>query len=318
MGAHDPNRTGFTFQQLELSLSSSVDHVFKLDANIVFAEFGVEVEEAVATTLGLPGGLQVRAGLFLTRFGRLNATHPHAWSFVDQPLVNGKFFGGEGSRGLGGELSWLAPLPWFFELTGSVNQANGECCARSFFGGDDLGVAGVEDLLYTVALKQFFDMSDDWSLQWGLSGQFGPNPTGQGNRSEIYGSDVYLRYRPVDSTNRFALSLTAEGMFRTRQVPGDVLQDWGMYSMLVANLTPEWEVGARYGYVSGVEDDYLDPQQNAERHRASLQVTYYPSHFSRVRLQGNYDRPEWDGQPEVWAAIVSLEFLIGAHGSHAF
>ena len=59
------------------------------------AEFGVEVEEAYLTTLALPANLQVRASQFLTRFGRLNSTHPHAWDFTDQPLVNGRFFGGE-------------------------------------------------------------------------------------------------------------------------------------------------------------------------------------------------------------------------------
>lgn len=318
LGAHDPRRTGVTLQQLELNVTSSVDHIFKMEANIVFAEFGVEIEEAYATSLGIPWGFQVRAGLFLTRFGRMNPTHPHSWSFVDQPLVNGKLFGGEGSRALGGELSWLAPLPWFLELSASLSEAAGDCCARSFYGAEDLGVDGASDLLYTVNLKQFFPIGDDWSIYWGLSGQFGPNPTGKDNRTEIYGSDLYVRYRPVDSPNRFALSLTVEGMFRSRQVPGDVLQDWGMYTMLVSTLTREWELGARYGYVSGVSDDPLDPGQDEPRHRASLQVTYYPSHFSRLRLQGSYDRPEWDGGKDIWAAILALEFTIGAHGDHAF
>jgi hypothetical protein len=317
-GAHDPSRTGFTFQQLELHAESSVDHIFELQLNLVFAEFGVEVEEAYARTLGLPGGLQVRAGQMLTRFGRLNETHPHSWSFVDQPLVNGKFFGSEGSRGLGGEVSWLAPLPWFLEVSGAMTEAGGACCARSFFGGNDFEVEGIGDFVYTVTLDQFFPLDDDWSISWGLSGQFGPNATGQDNRTEIYGSDLYLRWRPVDSTSRTAVSVQIEGMFRTRQVPGDVLQDWGLYAQLVANLTPRWEIGGRYDWVSGVAGDPLDPAEDAARHRASVQVTFYPSHFSRIRLQGNHDRPLWEGSDNGWAVILGLEFLIGAHGGHAF
>ena len=85
-GAHDPNSNGFNLQQLELSLNKSVDPYFRFDSNIVFSLFGVEVEEAYATTIDLPWNLQVRAGQFLTRFGRINPTHPHSWDFVEPPL----------------------------------------------------------------------------------------------------------------------------------------------------------------------------------------------------------------------------------------
>ncbi|MCB9488934.1 MAG: zinc-regulated TonB-dependent outer membrane receptor [Deltaproteobacteria bacterium] len=316
-GGHDPNKTGFTLQQVELHADANVDHVFKFDANIVFTQFGVEVEEAYATTLSLPANLQVRAGQFLNRFGRLNATHPHAWQFLDQPIVNGKFFGGEGSRGVGAEVSYLAPLPWYTEIIGATMGSDGECCSRSFYGADDKGIDDHRDLLYSTALKQFFPMGSDWSLMLGASGQFGPNPTGQGNRSEIYGADVYLRYRPVTSQQRSALSLHSEGMFRTRQVPDDVLQDWGSFTQLVWNINPSWETGVRYEYVTGVEDDYLDPDWTEDRDRVSYQWTYYPSHFSRVRLQGSRDDPKWLDKP-TYAVMLGLEVLVGAHGAHSY
>ena len=316
-GAHDPNKTGFTFQQLELHMDAAVDPYFKLDANIVFSQFGVEVEEAYATSLAIPWGFQVRLGQFLTRFGRLNPTHPHTWSFADQTLVHGKFFGGEGNRGIGLELSWLAPTPWYLELVASGTQADGECCARSYFGGDNSAIRGPQDFLYTLAIKQFFAFDSSWSLFWGLTAQLGPNATGQDNRSEIYGTDLYLRWRPTDSTERMAFSLQAEGMFRSRQVPGEVLQDWGLYAQAVWQITPEWEVGARYDFVTGQANDDLDPDWTRDRSRASLQVTLYPSHFSRLRVQGSYDAPGWREDP-IWAAILSAELLIGAHGSHTF
>lgn len=98
-GAHDPTSTGFQLQQLEMTLGASVDHIFRMDVNLVFSLSGVELEEAYATTLGLPWNLQLRAGQFLSRFGRINPTHPHTWDFVDQPFVIGKFYGAEGNRG---------------------------------------------------------------------------------------------------------------------------------------------------------------------------------------------------------------------------
>lgn len=316
-GGHDPNRTGFTFQQLELAVSASVDPFLRFDANIVLSQFGLEVEEAYATSLGLPAQLQLRAGQFLTPFGRQNPTHPHTWSFMDQPLVLGKFFGSEGSRGLGLEGSWLTPLPWYVELKLAANEAGGACCARSFFGAQDLGVRTPADFVYTGRVEQFFPFDDDWSLLLGVSGQVGPNPTGNGNRTGIYGVDLYLRYRPVDSTLRSTVTLTVEGLYRTRQVPDDRLVDVGGYAQLVWEFALQWALGARYEYVAGVANDPLDLDWDRARHRVSLQATYYPSHFSRVRIQGNYDDPLYADGP-IWAALINLEVVVGAHGSHAF
>ena len=317
VGAHDPNTTGFTLQQLEIHLSANVDPFFRFDANLVFAQFGVEVEEVYGTTLALPWGLQMRGGQFLTRFGRINNSHPHSWDFTDQPLVNGKFFGGEGSRGLGAEVSWLTPLPWYVEVIASGTDPIGECCARSFYGGSGLGIERIQDVLYTTAVKQFFPIDDNWSLMWGLSGQFGPNATGNDNRTEIYGTDILLRYRPVGAQGRTSVNLQAEVMARTRQVPDDRLEDWGAYAQLVWQINQRWDTGARLDFVHAVANDPLDPEEVGDRHRTSAQVTFYPSHFSRLRLQGAADVPEWRDEP-IYALMLGLELVVGAHGAHNY
>ncbi|MGK0359731.1 MAG: hypothetical protein ACI9U2_002037 [Bradymonadia bacterium] len=314
-GAHDPNKTGFTLQQLEMHLESTVDPYFELQANIVFAQFGVEVEEAYARTLALPGDLQVKAGQFLTAMGRLNPTHPHAWQFLDQPLVNGKFFGGEGSRGMGAELSWLSPLPWYVLISGAAHDAAGGCCARSFFGGEDLGVAGVGDLLYTTRLEQFFPFNPSLSLSWGLNAQHGPNATGNDNRTAIYGSDLYLRWRPIGDPGRLSVSWQTEAFYRTRQVPADRLEDMGLYSQVVVEFALRWAIGARVEHVTGISNDPLDPDWTAHRQRYAAQATFYPSHFSRLRLQASLDDR---GAVQVPAVMLGLETLIGAHGAHGF
>lgn len=317
LGGHDPQRTGFTLQQLELAAGASVDPFFRFDTNLVFTQFGVEIEEAYGTTTGLPLNLQARVGQFLTRFGRTNATHPHSWHFIDQVWLIGKFFGAEGNRGLGAELSWLSPLPWFAELVLSVNDASGDCCARSYLGGAPLSVRSPSDLLVTGALKQYFPFDDDWSLLWGLSGQSGPNPTGLGNRTEIFGTDLYLRYRPVEEPGRSSLSLQAEAMLRRRQVPRDVWMDLGYYAQLVYQFALQYEVAARAEGVSGVTDDPLDPSWADFAQRYSLSATYYPSHFSRLRAQVASTSPVV-GDAWIWAAMVSVEVLVGAHGSHRY
>ena len=318
-GGHDPTVNGFNLQQLELSVQAAVDTYFRLDANIVFSLFGVEIEEAYGTTLSLPLNLQVRAGQFLTRFGRLNNTHPHAWHFVDQPLLHGKFFGSEGQRGLGLELSVLLPLPWYVEVLASVSGASGGATMRSFLGNQTPRLDGPEDLLYVAAIKQFFPLSSDWSLAWGISGALGPNPTGRDNRTDIYGTDIFLKWRPVTYGSYQVVSLETEWMWRRRQVPGAVLEDFGGYAQLFWQFDQRWAAAARYEFLSPVTGgaDYLDPGQERAEHRVSANLTFWPTEFSRIRAQYSAHVPLWRDEV-THAAFLALELVVGAHGAHAF
>ncbi len=323
-GGHDPTRSGFTLQQLEMSVSKTVDVYFRVDGNIIFSQFGVEVEEIYATTLALPGSLQARIGQFLTRFGRINATHPHTWSFVDQTFVIGRYFGGEGNRGLGMELSYLTPLPWYVEVLASATEAGGESTARSFFGGQSLPLESPLDVQSTVAVKQFFPLGDDWSLLWGLSAASGPNATGHDNRTDIYGTDVFIKYRPISRGGDSSVELQTEWLYRRRQVPRDLLSDLSGYVHGVWRWNPRWGVGARYelglpakNRDGDVGSDDLDSEWTENRHRISAALTYWPTEFSRVRLQSAVDIPEWRDDP-IYAAMLAFEFNIGAHGAHKF
>src|SRR3954463_7951273 len=130
IGDHDPHARGFTIPQGELSLDAVVDPYFKGFSNIVYkvdenGETGVELEELYVLTTSLPHSLQLKAGQFLTDFGRQNATHPHAWSFLDQPLVLNRMFGTDGMRGQGARLSWLLPTPFYTEAMVTVMNPTG-------------------------------------------------------------------------------------------------------------------------------------------------------------------------------------------------
>ena len=316
IGGHDPQESGFTLQQLELDVSAAVDPYFRFDANLVFSQYGVEIEEVYATTLALPWNLQLRAGQFLTRFGRINATHPHSWLFVDQALVIGKFFGGEGNRALGAELSVLLPLPWYVELSGSMTDAAGEATARSFFGADDLGVDGPGDFQYTVAAKQFFPLSDNWSLFFGLSAALGPNSHGprQPHRDLRRGP---LPQVPPHHPRQLHHRLPRRGVAAAAAADprGRAAGPRALRHLLLA-LRPALGRAGRYEYVTGVSDDPLDPLWDGLRHRAAANVTFWPTEFSRLRLQYNHDRPGW--RDAYHAVMLALEVAVGAHGAHKF
>lgn len=321
-GAHDPTRTGFELLGLELAFGAAVDPALRFDGNLVFGHSGVELEEAYATTLALGARLSARFGQFLSRFGRTNALHPHAWHFADQPLALGRVFGGEGLRGVGVELSYLTPLPWFVELTVAVTEASGEETARSFLGDDERAPEDIEDLLAVAAIEQFFPLSSDWSLAFGLSGAFGPSSTGAGNRTEVYGADLYLKYRPITERSPLELTLTGEWLYRRRRIPGDVLDDANAFLELVLRFERRYGVGVRYelgspsyGRDGEVATDPLDPEWRRTRSRIAAAMSYAPSEYSRFRVQGSRDSAF--GEP-VWAGFLTAEVAIGAHRAHAF
>ncbi len=321
---HDPSRTGFNLQQLELSFSKSVDPYFRLDANLVVSEHGVELEEAYATTLALPASLQARAGLLLTRFGRINSMHLHARTFIEQPFMFAKVFGGEGNRNLGAELSWLAPLDWYVELVGSTTSAHGEETARSFLGESEKTVRSPLDFQNTLAIKQFFALSDNWSLMWGMSAATGPNPNSDSARSDVFGTDLYLKYRPITRASYTTVALQAEWLYRRRETDPGKLLDTGGYAHLLWRFAKRWSAAARYEYGSpswdgaaSIATDPLDPEQTSARHRGALCFAFRPTEFSRLRLQGTGDFPGWQPEPN-WAVLLGLEVVAGSHGAHKF
>ncbi|MEB3300201.1 MAG: zinc-regulated TonB-dependent outer membrane receptor [Candidatus Sericytochromatia bacterium] len=316
LGGHDPREPGFNLQQLELSIGSAVDPFSRFDGNLVFSPFGIEIEEAYATTTALGAGLQLRAGQFLTRFGRSNATHPHTWDFVDQPLWMGKFFGGEGQRGLGVEGSWLLPLPWYVEVVTSLTDARGASTNRTFLNTRLAPPRSPGDLVALGALKQFFPLARDWSFAAGFTGASGPSYLGPGDRADLAGADLYLRYRPLEAGDPTIVTLLAEGASRRRQGPGVLLADAGWALQAVWRFDFRWGTGLRLEDVGGLTGDPLDPEWTAVRRRWSAQLTFWPSEYSRIR--GQISRDEGAGQGPGHAAFLAVETVVGAHGSHAF
>ena len=140
-GGHDPKTRGYTLGQAELSLSGVVDPYFTAAAHILSVispnsgETTFELEEAFLATTGLPLGLQLEVGYFLTEFGVINPQHPHVWDWLDMPIANTRMFGGDGMRQAGFRASWLLNTPWFSQLHVGMQHATGVTMA-SFLGGE--------------------------------------------------------------------------------------------------------------------------------------------------------------------------------------
>ncbi len=345
-GDHDPLQRGFTLPNEEIFLDGAIDPYFKGFADIVFKldednETAVELEEVYLMTTSLPWRLQAKAGQFFTEFGRINQQHPHAWDFVDQPLVIGRMFGPEGLRNPGARLSWLAPTPFYSELFLTAQNSHGGTAfsfrnaeEETLFGRPPLGrcVRGVGDLLYTSRYVASFDLTDAQTIVTGLSGSFGPNASGNHTRTQIYGGDVYWKWKPSWQVGGFPfVSWQTEvlgrryeaGAARVAQdggpillLPRENLFDWGAYSQVLWGFRPRWAAGLRGEWVSGDSGAFAADESRADRFRVSPDVTFYPTEFSKIRLQYNFDHGQLLGDDSsLW---VQLEFLLGEHAAHKF
>ena len=365
-GGHDPHQRGFTLQNLELSFMGAVDPYFTMETHLIYfvdaeGESQFELEEAFLTTQQLPfgleeKGLELEVGQFFTEFGRLNPQHPHAWDWIDQPVVNSRFFGPDGMRGVGVRLGWLTPVPWFCELHLGLQNSDGETMA-SFLASDeffderpiggrpftDQEVRSLEDFVYLARLDNSWDLSEEVAIKLGASGLVGSNATGSDAMTYIYGADFLLKWRPLTSDRGFPYvtwqteimrrDFEADDFFDAGDpvdptddviLDDDTLHDWGVYTQVVYGFVRNWAVGLRYGYSGGkgrsVEEyDGRDEDPFRDnRHRLSPLVSWQATEFSRIRLQYNYDEADHLDDNDAHSVWVGFEVLLGQHPAHAF
>jgi len=343
LGDHDPHVRGFSIPNGELALDGTVDSHFKGFANIVYklnaeGETGVELEEMYFLTTALPGNLQLKGGQFFAEFGRQNPQHPHAWAFADQPLVLNRMFGPEGLRSQGMRLSWLAPTPWYAEaMVGVFNSAGGTAFSfrsdesSEIHGGVPVEreVLGLGDLLLAPRIATSFDVTATQTLLVGVSGAFGPNNSGPDAGTQVYGADVYWKWKSAKAHQGFPfVSFQSEVLARrytaaqrpsfadpVMTLPEETLGDRGAYAQVLWGIKPRLVAGLR-GECAGGDTASFDSELRTDRYRVSPNVTWYPSEYSKVRLQYNLDHREGLGvDHSVW---LQVEFLLGAHAAHKF
>jgi hypothetical protein len=93
------------------------------------------------------------------------------------------------------------------------------------------------------------------------------------------------------------------------------LNDRGAYAQLLWGIRPRIVAGFRGDWADG-NDAAFDSELRAKRVRLSPNFTYYPSEFSKVRLQYNFDDRKGIGRDHsLW---LQFEFILGAHAAHRF
>jgi len=356
-GDHDPKNKGFSAPNEEFVMGGVVDENFRGDLVLVTkltetGETELEIEEAKLLTLGLGHGLQVNAGSWFQDFGRLNDSHPHSWDFVNQPVVYTRLMSKDNMKSPGAQLSWLVPSKEYYKLyLAAQSPIGGSMTSFRSNGGNDLSgtdaehqmgghsflpgleVQGIRDLVYTTRLETSRMLSDEATVVGGMSFSTGPNATGRYARTNIYGLDLYYKWKPLNNDHGWPFwtwqtevlkrnyKAASSPLFTTPSVilPDEHLKDWGFYSQLVYGFKRQWTAGLRLDYAKGdsAPAAAFDPLRD-RRWRISPNITHFLSEFSKLRFQYDYDVAKFLGDKPEHTFTVQYEVNFGAHGAHKF
>jgi hypothetical protein len=346
VGDHDPQQRGFNARNAEIALDGAVDPYFEGFANIVLKldnnnETEIELEEAFLQTTSLPYGLQVKGGQFFDAFGRINATHPHTWEFADSPLVNGRLLGPDGLRGVGAQIAWTVPVPWYSQVIFAVQNGRGGT-GYSFRNPGDDGIfygrmtidreaSALHDMVYVPRIENSFNPSDTQTVLFGASGAFGMNETGSDTHTQIYGADFLYKWKSARAEGGFPfVKWQTEAMYRRFEAGRgldnlfpveETFKDWGLYSQVLWGFKKGWVAGIRGDYLHMQDSAFTDDETRQSRTRISANLTWYPTEFSKLRLQYNHDFLEANSffaSRDVDSIFLQFEFILGAHGAHKF
>lgn len=340
---------GFSLDHTELTVSANIDPYWFGQFTAAIAEHEgeteLELEEAFIQNLALPGGFGLTFGRFLSEIGYINGLHRHAWDFVDAPLPQQAFLGGnyfdDGVR-----VTWLAPTPVFLEIGAEALRGGRFPAAHE---GSGLGA-------YTLFAHVGGDVGLSHSWQAGIS-QLWSDPegrTGGGHAhhgeeeepgaefsgdSDLTIVDAVWKWAPAG--NARARSLVLRGEYYQRKEEGVLTHEHtengvtelettrldgtqrGFYTQAVYQFQPRWRAGLRYGRLwsdNRAEDAELlaetglaDADDALEQYTAMLD--FATSEFSRLRLQYTRDDTGEQAQDQWFLQYV---MSLGAHGAHRF
>jgi hypothetical protein len=348
---HSLPREGFNLNYAEITFYSIVDPYFELFAVCHLSEEHFHLEEAYWLTKKLPAGLQLKAGKFLSSFGRINELHTHYWDFADRPLVHQAMFGEEGLNEIGARMTWVAPTEIYLLVGGEVLMGANEASFGSTgfqLPQENIHVNSVRGPgLFVGYLESSVDIGDA-SVLVRLSGAHGatrrdqdfssgtPNSQALSANTTVLGGALTVKHT-LDAIRY--ISFQSEYLWRhtdgtsyyndfTQQVQQSALDNHqsGWYAQAVMKFDLRMRGGIRVDLLQGNE-----VMENGRRKdlpeslpRFSGMIEFNPTEFSRVRLQYNYDLSRYEetnqqlNRTTVHELSLQVNLAIGAHGAHSF
>ncbi len=353
VGTRFPPNWHANLRTLELFASAEVDpfarayvvvggHAESVDDRTGSAEFGkavFHIEEAVIQTTSLPYNLSIRGGRFFGEFGYLARRHSHDLPQIDRPPSLAQLFSEAQVDGV--EIAWLAPLPFYLQLSAAYGSRFGEVVEDPLSAFRQHPIQG-NTVLGKVTL--YHDLNDDNNVEVGLSAAYAPQSRalegsgvleGDSIDRHILALDYHYRWYPLGRGLRQSFSLHGEVFHDVGQGRRDVFgntvrqQAWGGYLYGEYRFSKRWRTGFRFDYhqeltepalvtnpLTGLTGSTVNQTGNRTDVRTySPYVTFYPSEFQRFLLQ--YNRSDHGNASDNHQVLFQWEVVIGSH-QHGF
>jgi hypothetical protein len=253
-----PNKPQFEFNELELAVSGYLNPYARADAIFSVAGSGqTDIEEAYATLLrGLPWNLQIKAGKYLVDFGKLNTQHAHQWSWIDRPLMFQRFFGEEGLKGTGINVTTLVPIgASAFIISSSILQGG--------FLESTIGSDLTSPLASNTRVSLFAPLSGHSEIEFGFSGLFVQHDLLNKRWATLGDFDFKYKWKP---DKYHSLILVGEGLTGSRKISPDTLNfartkkvsSSGMFAAADYQFRRRYDAGAFIDYSQNPTDSHDD------------------------------------------------------------
>lgn len=293
-------------QGVELNFSSAIDPYAKAEFYPVFegegGELNAKIEEVYLQSLSLPFNLQLKAGKFRQAFGRINTVHRHALPVIDVPVAYENFFG-EALIDQGFSLSWLIPNNSFYQeliIEGTRGSEESPLFAYSEENQPQL----------LAHLKNFWELSENATLELGLTGAVGDNEDMQ--KTQIGGVDITYKWSPIRFNTYQSFEWQTEFYFSEyEQVLAPDISAWGMYSWMQYQLSRRWFVTGMYSYSE-------NPQlTDFEEQAISATFGWYATEFQKLEFGPKISTENAFGDT-AFSGLFRWVFVIGSHGAHQY
>lgn len=243
-------------------------------------------------------------------------------------MVLDQYVGGE-SKTAGAQASWLLPTEHYINFTAGLGTQ---------FGDDPDAIGTYRSfgaVNYFGRLSTYFDLSDNWNLECGVSGLFNPDsgnvngevqPNGltslTSTKRQLLDADFKLSYVPLRDNQFNSLTWGNEILYSDNQYLAtptgggnafaDTVGAWGMYSYLSYKWSREWSAGVLFEYYQNDQDSL------ARTYAYSPYLTWAISHWNQLRLQYTHTQPNAaTGYEPNDAVYLQWCWIIGAH-SHGW
>jgi hypothetical protein len=296
------------FNQLEIQMASVVDpyaranFLFSFSKDTASGNFGSDIEEATLTSIDLPYSLEVTLGKFKPHFTKVNTLHPHAFSFVDFPSMLTRYFTDEGLFMEGVSASWLVPNPWDYYQELDVEVGRSEA-------NNTLDQGNADKMTYVGHLKNFFELTDNATVELGLSGLSGVNA--QQFTTTMGGVDITYKWKPVQFNTFQSFTWQTEAIVcKTSTLAAANVQTYGAYSFVEYQIEKRTFLGAQFDYSA------LPGVKSNEDRVSSVLIRFQPTEFQILALEFQRDNRSYAADAN--QVILRAIFVIGSHGAHAY